>query len=247
MEGRSSKQKTNTSKRKPWIFTTLDSFSTNTKLEPDPLSYEEALQSSYSKEWQAAINSKFQPLIKNNTWELTTLPTDRTTLACKWISKTKYGPHNEILKRKARLVAQGFLQQEGIDYYETFSHELKSSSMGVLLAYSAHFGLHIHRMDVCTAFLNGRLEEDVYMIIPKGLFVSDDQNLVCKLKKSLYGLKQSSRAWYDRLDSFLISIGFTKSDADTNIYISREGTQFIILAIYVDDTLLITNDPHGLL
>lgn len=90
--------------------------------------------------------------------------------------------------------------------------------MRVLLAYYVHFGLHIHQMDVCTAFLNGCLQEDVYMTIPKGLYVSDTQNLVCKLKKSLYGLKQSSRAWYDRLDSFLLSIGFTKSDADTNIY-----------------------------
>ena len=101
-------------------------------------------------------------------------------------------------------------------------------------------------MDVCTAFLNGHLQEEVYMTLPKGLNIKDN-NLVCKLKKSLYGLKQSSRVWYERLDSYLVSHGFTKREADSNIYIYRSDTQFIILAIYVDNTLLITNDDIILL
>ena len=103
-------------------------------------------------------------------------------------------------------------------------------------------------MDVVTAFLNGILEEEVYMTIPKGLNISNThQNCVCKLLKSLYGLKQSSRAWYTRLNTFLLSINFLQSDADTNIYICRQGDKYIILAIHVDDTLLVTNDPNGLL
>ena len=101
-------------------------------------------------------------------------------------------------------------------------------------------------MDVCTTFLNGHLQEEVYMTLFKGLNIKDN-NLVCKLKKSLYGLKQSSRAWYERLDSYLVSLGFTESEADSNIYIYRNNTRFIILAIYVDDTLLITNDDITLL
>ena len=243
IEGRPPKSK---SKKKPWIFTVSDSFSQDFIVESDPLSYEEALSSPQSKEWQDAINSEFQSLLKNDTWELTILPPQRTTVGCKWIFKTKYGPNNTIIKRKARLVAQGFSQQPGIDYHETFSPVLKSSSLRVLLAYATHYGLHIHQMDVCTAFLNGHLQEEVYMTLPKGLNTRD-KHLVCKLKKSLYGLKQSSRAWYERLDSYLVSLGFTKSEADANIYIYKGDTQFIILAIFVDDTLLITNDEIILL
>jgi hypothetical protein len=229
------------------MYTISDSFSEHSILEEEPLSYEDALHNPHSNDWQATINSEFQSLIKNNTWEILSLPPNCTLVGCKWIFEIKYGPNNTILKRKARLVAQGFSQQEGVDYYETFSPILKSSSMRVLLAFVAYHGLDIHQMDVITAFLNGFLQEEVYMTLPKGLDIPNKQHLVCKLKKSLYGLKQSSHTWYNRLNSFLLSINFIQTDANSNIYICHQKHRFIILVIYVDETLLITNDPHGLL
>src|SRR4051812_6232892 len=101
---------------------------------------------------------ELQSLLKNNTWEILPLPPNRTTVGCKWIFKIKYDPNNQIIKHKARLVAQGFSQLEGIDFNETFSPVLKSSSLRVLLAFATYFGLAIHQMDVVTAFLNGFLQ-----------------------------------------------------------------------------------------
>lgn len=142
-------------KKKPWMYTISDSFSEHSILEEEPLSYEDALYNLHSNDWQATINSDFQSLIKNNTWEILPQPPICIYVGCKWILKIKYGPNNTILKSKACLVVQGFSQKEGIDYYETFSPVLKSSSMQVKLAFAANHGLDIHQMDVITAFLNG--------------------------------------------------------------------------------------------
>lgn len=138
--------------------------------------------------------------------------------------------------------ARGFTQIQGFDFTETFSPVVKLSSIRVLLAIATQYNLELHQLDVKTAFLDGHLEEDIYMQIPEGLHPPPAPNIICKLLKSLYGLKQSSRAWYLRLDQYLISQGFTRLEADASIYIKRdESSGFIILTVYVDDCILTSN------
>lgn len=151
-----------------------------------------------------------------------------------------------IERYKARLVAKGFTQKEGIDYTETFSPVSKKDSLCVIMALVAHFDLELQQMDVKTAFLNGDLEEEVYMKQPEGFPSSDGEQLVCKLKKSLYGLKQASRQWYLKFHNVISSFGFVENIMDQCIYLKVSGSKICFLVLYVDDILLATNDK-GLL
>ena len=145
----------------------------------------------------------------------------------------------EIERYKARLVAQGYSQTEGIDFNETFAPVAKFASIRALLALAAIYDLEIHQMDVKTAFLNGDLEEEIYMVQPEGFVVSGKEQLVCKLNKSLYGLKQASRAWYQKMDQALLDVKFHRLQADSCVYVFRRDSLVIFVALYVDDLLLL--------
>ena len=160
--------------------------------------------------------------------------------------KTKKNSLGNIERYKARLVAKGFTQKEGIDYTETFSPVSKKDSFRVIMALVAHFDMELHQMDVKTAFLNGDLEEEVYMKQPEGFSSSNGENLVCKLKKSIYGLKQASRQWYLKFHSVISSFGFEENIMDQCIYHKVSGSKICYLILYVDDILLASNDK-GLL
>ncbi|KAL0427547.1 UNVERIFIED_CONTAM: Retrovirus-related Pol polyprotein from transposon TNT 1-94 [Sesamum latifolium] len=149
------------------------------------------MSSENSNLWYDAMKEEIASMDKNQVWELTKLPEGAKTVGCKWVYKTKRDPSGRIERYKARLVAKGYTQKEGVDYRETFSPVSKKDSFRVIMALVAHFNLELHQMDVKTAFLNGDLEEEVYMSQPEGF--SHDSDLVCKLKKSIYGLKQASR------------------------------------------------------
>jgi len=139
-------------------------------------------------------------------------------------------------------VAKGFTQIYGVDYYETFSCVVKLNSIKVLLALATKYDLECHQLDVKTTFLNGNIEEDIYMYIPEGLLANP--KLVCKLIKSLYGLKQSSTTWYIHFDAYLIVQGYHQLEANANIYIKNESDNgFTIIIVYVDDFLVISNKP----
>jgi hypothetical protein len=132
-----------------------------------------------------------------------------------------------VEKHKARFVARGFSQVEGIDYDETFAPVTRYSSIRSMLALSAQMGWKIHQMDVKTAFLNGQIEEEVYIEQPEGFETFDHESHVCRLKRALYGLKQAPRAWYTRIDNYFTGLGFTKSEADANLYhIMVKGKHF---------------------
>ena len=161
---------------------------------------------------------------------------------CKWVYKTKTDASGNIERYKARLVAKGFLQKEGIDYHDTFSPVSKKDSLRIIMALVAHFDLELHQMDVKTAFLNGELEEEVYMTQPEGFILEKGNTLVCKLKKSIYGLKQASRQWYMKFHNIITSFGFEENIVDQCIYIKVSGSKFTFLVLYVDDILLASNN-----
>ena len=159
-------------------------------------------------------------------------------VSSKWIYKTQNTANGSIEKYKARFVAQGFSQKEGIDYKEFFSLIARYTSIRTILSLAAMMKWKVHQMDVKTTFLNGEIKEEVYVEQPLGFETHAMETHVCKLKKALYGLKQAPRAWYGRIDNFLMSLGFTKSNLDPNLFFKVEDGEPMILLLYVDDLFL---------
>jgi hypothetical protein len=207
----------------------------------EPHTMSEAIHSQDASKWELAMQEEYDSLMANGTWELAPLPSNRKRVGCKWVFRTKRDANGDIVRYKARLVAKGFSQVEGVDFNETFAPVAKFSTIRCLLALGAAMDLEIHQMDVKTAFLNGELEEDVYMDQPPGFVQEGQAHLVCKLKKSLYGLKQSPRAWYEDFHAFFTSEGFTRSMADHSLYIKQTRDYFMAVVIYVDDVILLVS------
>ncbi|CAL9021467.1 unnamed protein product [Prunus brigantina] len=208
----------------------------------DPMNYKQAISSEKSENWWGAMKSELSSMEKNGVWKLVNQPQGCKPIGCKWVFKTKRNSKGQVDRYKARLVAKGYTQQEGIDYNETYSPVSTKDSFRVIMALVAHFDLHLHQMDVKTAFLNGNLEEDIYMKQPEGFIQEKGENLVCKLCKSIYGLKQASRQWYIKFDEVVKQYGFTENALDECIYMKMSGRNFIILVLYVDDILLACTD-----
>ena len=199
-----------------------------------------------SDKWLMAMKEELKSMDDDNVWEMTELPKDSKRVGCKWVFKTKRDSKGNVERYKARLVAKGYTQKDGIDYKETFSPVSRKDSLRIVMALVAHFDLELHQMDVKTAFLNGDLEEEVYMDQPQGFETTSKINLVCRLKESIYGLKQASRQWYLKLNDTVLSYGFVEMTVDRCIYMKVVGSKFIILVLYVDDILLAASD-RGLL
>jgi hypothetical protein len=204
-------------------------------LDEEPTCFEEAIQ---KKEWADAMIEEYQSIIKNDVWEIVPIPKSKDVVSSKWLFKIKHVVDGSIEKYKARFVAHGFSQKEGIEYEETFTPVARYTSIRTIIALVAKMKWKLHQMDVKTSFLNGVIEEEVYIEQPQGFEVEYKKSHVCRLKKSLYGLKQSPRAWYGRIDSFLKSLGFTKSKADSNLYFKIMDNEPVILLLYVDDFFL---------
>ena len=203
----------------------------------DPVSLMEALGNSDKAYWKDAMEKEMKSLSVNKVWDLVSLPKGKKVIGSKWVFKTKRNVDGNVERYKARLVAQGFSQSYGQDYDETFSPVVRFESLRMIIALSVQRSLKLHQMDVTTAFLNGELNDEVYMKQPEGYVVKGKENLVCKLKKSIYGLKQSPRCWNSILDQFLKKIGFVQAISDPCLYIASEGELFLI-AVYVDDIVL---------
>ena len=205
----------------------------------DPLTLQDVLSRPDKEEWLKAIDSEMQSLYENNTWTLVDLPKDRKAIGSKWIFKLKKDA-NGSKRYKARLVAKGYAQQEGIDYTETFAPVIKYQSLRMLLAIATEKNMLVHQMDVKTAFLNGILREEIYLVQPEGNIVHGQEEKVCKLNRSLYGLKQSPRCWNQRIDNFLRNEGFNKCLSDNATYVKGKHQQQVYLGIYVDDIIIIS-------
>ena len=215
-------------------------------LEEDPRTYKEAMASRDVAFWKEAINDEMDSIMYNNTWELADLPPGCKPLGCKWIFKKKMKVDGTIDKFKARLVIQGFRQKEGIDYFDTYAPVARISTIRLLVALAAIHGLEVHQMDVKTAFLNGDLEEEIYMKQPEGFVMPGNEDKVCKLVKSLYGLKQAPKQWHQKFDEIVLSHGFSLNQADKCVYSRFDDTgKCVIICLYVDDMLIFgTSKDH---
>ena len=207
----------------------------------DPTTYEEALEDVDVQEWKKAMDREMESMGSNSVWSLIEAPKGVKPIGCKWIYKRKRGPDGKVETFKARLVAKGYTQKEGIDYDETFSPVAMLKSVRILLAVAAALDYEIWQMDVKTTFLNGELEEDIYMQQPKGFIALSQEHMVCKLHRSIYGLKQASRSWNIRFDQVIKLYGFEKSPDEPCLYKKIQGIVVVFLVLYVDDILLIKN------
>lgn len=204
----------------------------------EPITYHEAVTCPDARMWKRAMDEEFKSLEGQKTWILTRLPHNRKTIKCKWVYKVKYDTSGRIERYKARLVAKGFSQRAGIDYTETFSPVVRLDSIRILLAYVAKLNLEMIHFDVKTAFLDGNLEEEIYMEQPEGYKIGN--NNVCLLKKSLYGLKQASRQWNLCFTQFLQRFNLRPLIKDGCIFrrFAKNDREILIIAIYVDDGLI---------
>ena len=181
--------------------------------------------------------------MENETWELVELPNSRNLIGCKWVFKVKHTSDGKVERFKAQLVAKGYAQKYGVDYDKTFSPVVRFSSICALLAYAVQNNMLVHQMDAVTVFHNGELDEEIYMQQPTGYIVSSKEHLVCKLKKSLYSLKQSPRCWNKGFCEYMEAISFSQSVADPCVFISIVDTVTIV-SVYVDDLILISATPE---
>ena len=213
----------------------------------DPKSYKEAMNGQNSTLWKTATDVEMNSVLKNKTWDLVDLPAGKTAIGSKWVFKTKMNADGSINKHKARLVAQGFAQQHGIDYEETFAPVVKYVSLRAVLAIANQHNMELHQMDVNSAYLNGDIDADIFMRQPEGFIDPNNPNKVCKLRKGLYGLKQGGRIWNEKIDTYLKSQGYTPSDADPCIYVKHNKGKMVIIALYVDDTVIIASSCNKML
>ncbi|WVZ87756.1 hypothetical protein U9M48_034345 [Paspalum notatum var. saurae] len=188
--------------------------------------------------WRAAMQSEMDAVETNRTWELTDLPRGHRAITLKWVFKLKRDEAGAIIKHKARLVARGFVQQEGIDFDDAFAPVARMESVRLLLALAAQEGWHVHHMDVKSAFLNGDLKEEVYVHQPPGFEIPGKEGKVLRLRKALYGLRQAPRAWNAKLDSTLKGMGFEQSPHEAAIYRRGNGGNALLVGVYVDDLVI---------
>lgn len=208
----------------------------NLIVEPKTLS--EALSSKFKPKWVQAMEDELKSLKESDTWELCELPEGRKAIDCKWVYKTKYDANEKLKRFKARLVAKGFSQKFGQDYDLVFAPVAKQTTIRIALSIASMKGLLVHHLDIKTAFLNGKLQESIYMKQPPG-FQHENKNLVCRLKKGIYGLKQAAKLWNDEIHGVLIGEGFERSKADPCLYSKKEDGDWVFVLIYVDDIQVI--------
>eukprot|EP00253_Pinus_taeda_P030272 PITA_30272 len=222
-----------------WWAKTIDDLRDNELLEGRTSRNKRKQQPTVNFALMANLHSVFEPQTYSEA-------KGKKPISCKWVYKVKYKVDGTLDKYKARLVARGFSQKEGIDNEETFAPTAKMSTIRLVLALAAQFSWKVHQMDVKSVFLNGDLQEEVYMTQPPGFKVVGQEQKVCRLVKALYGLKEAPRAWYIKIDKYLTNHGFRQSPSDANLYIKHTGDDILFVVVYVDD-LIITGSSAPLI
>lgn len=218
------------------------SYLVDCRASPDPLSVEDARSRSDKRLWEQAMREELESLAENETWELVDRPRHKNVVKCKWVFKLKKSADGKIQRHKARLVAKGFSQKYGEDYDETFAPVVRMSTIRLLFALTAELDLEVEHVDITTAFLNGDLEEEIFMEQPVGSIRAGNENKVCRLKKALYGLKQAARSWNMKVHSVLIKNGFNRCFQDSCVYTRNNQKDLLIIALYVDDFYIFSNN-----
>lgn len=189
------------------------------------------------------MDVEIDAIVRNKTWELVDLPNGEKTVGVKWIYKTKLNESGKVDKLKARLVAKGYTQEYGIDYSEVFAPVARLDTIRLVIAVAAIHGWILLQLDVKSAFLHGEINEQVFVEQPPGYVKEGHEHKVYKLKKALYGLKQAPRAWYSRIESYFMKVGFTKCPYEHTLFVKTEGEgKILIVCIYVDDLVFTGND-----
>ena len=201
----------------------------------EPVSYGQAVK---QQNWKEAMKREMEVVEKNGTWKLTKLPPGHKVIGLKWIFKIKRDTNGEISKYKARIVAKGYVQKQGIDFEEIFAPVTRLETVRLLLALAVNKGWEVHHLDVKTAFLNGEIQEEVYVSQPEGFVQKGKEQLVYKLAKALYGLRQAPRAWYAKLSKCLEELGFERCPYEHGVYTRRSSGEILIIGVYVDDLLI---------
>ncbi|KAJ9683393.1 hypothetical protein PVL29_019116 [Vitis rotundifolia] len=197
--------------------------------------------------WRQAMVDEMAALHSNGTWDLVVLPSGKSTVGCRWVYAVKVGPDGQVDRLKARLVAKGYTQVYGSDYGDTFSPVAKIASVRLLLSLAAMCSWPLYQLDIKNAFLHGDLAEEVYMEQPPGFVAQGESGLVCRLRRSLYGLKQSPRAWFGRFSSVVQEFGMLRSTADHSVFYHHNSLgQCIYLVVYVDDIVITGSDQDGI-
>ncbi|GJX12628.1 retrovirus-related pol polyprotein from transposon TNT 1-94 [Tanacetum coccineum] len=200
----------------------------------EPKNVNEALG---DESWIVAMQEELNQFIANDVWELVPQPKNMTIIGTKWVFRNKLDENGVVSRNKARIVAQDYNQQEGIDYDETYAPVARLESIKILLAYACALDFKLFQMDVKSAFLNGFINEEVYVAQPPGFIDFEKPDHVYKLKKALYGLKQAPKAWYDRLKAFLIKHEYKMGMVDNTLFTKKKSSNLIIVQIYVDDII----------
>ena len=196
------------------------------------------------REWKDAMRKEMGALEMNKTWEIVERPKGKTIVDCKWIFTLKYKVDGSLERHKARLVAKGYTQTSGVDYQETFALVAKMNTIRILLSLATHCNWQLLQYNVKKAFLHGDLDEEIYMNIPPG-FEGNTCNKVCKLKKAIYGLKQSPRVWFGRFAKVMKEYGYKQSQGDHTLFIKHSTARGVIaLLVYVDDIIVTRNDER---
>ncbi|KAH9687354.1 Integrase catalytic domain-containing protein [Citrus sinensis] len=187
--------------------------------------------------WIMTMQEELNQFERNNVWELVLKPEHQSVTGTKWVFRNKMDESGVVVRNKARLVAQGYNQEEGIDFDETFTPVARLESIRMLLAYACHKDFILYQMDIKSAFLNGYIMEEVYVKQPPGFENEKFPDHVYRLSKALYGLKQAPRAWYDRLKNFLLDNDFSMGKMDTTLFVKHKNQDILIVQIYVDDII----------
>lgn len=210
----------------------------------EPRTVKEALSCEDKQRWQKAMQEEIDSFVLHGAWELTDKPVDKNVVKNKWIFTLKRDSEGNIVRYKARLVAKGYTQKYGEDFTEIFSPVVRHCSIRLLLALAVEMNLDIHHLDVQTAFLNGDLQEEIYMQQPEGFVCPRSENKVYRLRKAVYGLKQASRSWYQKVKDILLSLGYNQCKQEECIFIKRSGESIVFIALYVDDFFIFYNDKR---
>ena len=216
-------------------------FNTTKEDVQEPKSYNEAVNSPQAENWRKAMQTEYNSLMDNNTWTLVNEPEDQQVLPGKWVYKVKHGADGQVDKLKARYVAKGYAQVEGLDLFYTYAPTCKPETFRILLATAAQKDLQLGQMDVKSAYLHSNIEEEIYLEQPQGFVkkANSGQKLVCKLNKSIYGLKQAAKNWYEALTSLLLMEGFKRSRNDYCLFVRKEENEtFSYVLIWVDDIVV---------